>query len=982
MGSKFLEMSPLWVSLLLLGLIGLIVYTMFLRRVKEITINTRPVTLLGILLVSIPVLFFLEYSHVLGYFSSIFQELGVASKDIPTQLGQQLGIVDVSLFSSGSVFVKFMEKYVVSIFALFLLPLSAVGAGLPFKKILGTFKNAERLFLQILGGLAILSVLLFFIAWAGVFSPNILWAVVILSGILGIIFEGKNIVYSLITKTTRTYSLLGACGYWLCGVLIAMLAALSFLHVLRPMPIGWDDITLYMNLPNLISQYQHLVSGFGTYSWGLIMAMGFSLFGNATFGMLYSFIGGILAIWGVYLLLSHTESAETQSPLALILTTVFISAPFFQFQFSEDMKVDLALTAFGSGSLLLMLEYFKAETVKKERGLLLVLGIFLGCMLGIKFTALIFFFFSAVFIGWKYGKALLATAVSFFFAAFLFGANIISIGGIVYPAEWVLPTCILLVLLGVGCLVFAFVKSKDSVRGLFALLMMGVVSFGMFAPWMVYNALSFCDGKEQCTFQGFNSVLYGKQKAPSLVPKEVATSTGTTMNSDAVELKKVLEESGGSQKEELQRYRGFDKGVFSYATLPVDVTMGTNERGDYITIGWVFLALLPFAFFSGLFSLSESRKVKNMTSMAIVLGVFSVVIFIFSILSFKVLLPQNLTEYAQLIIFLITAGIYAVAYYAAKLGSGEKKMYWIALVSATFLYWFTWTYLANGVIWYGILGFLPLLLLGQAGLEELHKSDRDWFGPFILLILVFWIVPMYAYKITVNDVQVPQLGNSWKAIVAQCEATKVSPANAQILAGTIQSLIRREEDQTAVAKACSLYLDKSITKSDFESAARAGAAEVTGKQYSMPDSLTFILYKAGVLKNEEDSMAQMNAPYAKAISEIRKVDMSVKIYRVGTFMPYYTPQNDQRMLADNQLDIFMEYYLPEMDKKAFIKTLKDSGIGYIVYDNKTETIDKTPGKTLTKKVELFKEFAKDNPDLELRVGTGDDSDAILVYKIL
>ncbi|MFN7160820.1 MAG: hypothetical protein ACK4NC_04405 [Candidatus Gracilibacteria bacterium] len=978
-------MSPLWVCLLIVGLIGLIVYTIFFRRVKEITVGVRPITFLSIFLVAVPILFFLEYSHVLGYFSGIFEQLGLAAKDIPAQLGQQLGVSDVSLFAAGSVFVKFMEKYIMGVFSIIILFLSALGAGLVFRKLLGSFRNAERFFLQILGGFAVLCTVLIFIGWAGLFHTTVLQLLIAVAALLGIIFEGKSIWNSLTTKTVKVYSLLGAVSFWTCGVLIAVLAALSFMHVLRPMPIGWDDITLYMNLPNLTAQYHHLVSGFGTYSWGLIMALGFSLFGSATFGMLYSFAGGLLAIWGIYLLFSYKESEGTQVPLALILTTVFAAAPFFQFQFSEDMKVDLALTAFGSGSLILMMEYFQAETSKREKGILVLLGVLLGCMLGIKFTALIFFFFAAVFIGWKYGKALLALAISLFFTAFLFAANIISLGGIVYPKEWVTPTAVILIISGIGVLFFAFSKSKDILKSLKALLLMGIISFLMFAPWMAYNASSYCDVKEQCKFQGLNSMLYGKLKAPTLVPKEVSVATENPINPDAVELKKILEESGGSQVEELQRYRGFDKGVFSYATLPVDATMGTNERGDYITIGWVFLALLPFAFMAGV--LNDLRKKNRLEKIYFGIGiVLALMLFAFSVSGTKLALPAAFGDYSQGIIFVITGLMYAGVYGLWRLSSNEEDPVHVkALVAATLLYWFTWTYLANGVIWYGILGFLPLLLLAKRGLEKLYAAEREWFAPIVLLILLFWITPMYAYKMTVNDVQVPVLGSSWKAIVEKCETAKNNPANAQILANTIQSLITREEDQTAVAKACSLYMDRAISKADFENAAQAGVAEIVGKQYGMPDSLTFILYKAGILNNEEDAMAQMNVPYANAISEIRKVDPSVKIYRIGTFMPYYTPQNDRRMLTDNQLDVFMQYYLPEMDEKAFIKTLKDSGIGYIVYDNKTETIDKTPQKTLTKKVELFKNFrdlAVKNKDLDLIVGTGISSDAILVYKLL
>lgn len=70
------------------------------------------------------------------------------------------------------------------------------------------------------------------------------------------------------------------------------------------------------------------------------------------------------------------------------------------------------------------------------------------------------------------------------------------------------------------------------------------------------------------------------------------------------ELKKIednstsqaISQSGQSQNEDLGRYFGYDRGANNYLKLPLNLTMQSNQPGEYTDITPFFLALIPVIF--------------------------------------------------------------------------------------------------------------------------------------------------------------------------------------------------------------------------------------------------------------------------------------------------------------------------------------------------------------------------------------------------
>ncbi len=66
---------------------------------------------------------------------------------------------------------------------------------------------------------------------------------------------------------------------------------------------------------------------------------------------------------------------------------------------------------------------------------------------------------------------------------------------------------------------------------------------------------------------------------------KTATMRSTTVSSD-----------GQSQNEDLGRYFGYEKGINNYVRLPLNLTFQKNQAGEFTSITYIFLALIPALF--------------------------------------------------------------------------------------------------------------------------------------------------------------------------------------------------------------------------------------------------------------------------------------------------------------------------------------------------------------------------------------------------
>lgn len=116
--------------------------------------------------------------------------------------------------------------------------------------------------------------------------------------------EMKELFFDLIRtkwtslKTDDTFlSALGpiVTGFFLVTLLI--LVSVNIVNIVRPFPIGWDDLGVYMNFPKLMA-LAHDVKGYGMVLWQTFTAIGF-LGGSTTQAFFLNELGSLLAILSV-----------------------------------------------------------------------------------------------------------------------------------------------------------------------------------------------------------------------------------------------------------------------------------------------------------------------------------------------------------------------------------------------------------------------------------------------------------------------------------------------------------------------------------------------------------------------------------------------------------------------------------------------------------------------------------------------------------
>lgn len=814
---------------------------------------------------------------------------------------REFGLSDPMLVNGFMMFFSLVRHVAWGVGALMMMVLAFLGAGTWFRRYLSieSTSSNERIFLSVGIGAAVWITILTVLGLVGLLVPPLVLGLLVLAVLMALIREGKTLLHILWQPQTLTWKrgegLLQP--IFVAGLLLV--TAATFLHVLRPIPIGWDDIGVYMNVPSLTAQHQTLVGGFGTYSWGLIMSLGFLVWQTPYVAMLFSFLGGLLAFWGIYTVLRRVFSEV--SPVPFMLTTAFAMSPFVLFQLGEDMKIDLALLFIGSVATLLSISVYQQEKLRRPV-VYLLLGLLLGVAFGIKLTAvlLVLFVLGLLLLRFSGGWGITALVSWLLFA--LFAGNIFAMGGLEIESTVRLLAVVLTAALGVIPSVQVFVREGGTTAlKLILLVLLGFII--PMTPWFAFNIHSWC--AEGCPPPSMSLILYSKSGQPTLpVLPQVGTGSGTNIGEG---LQNELQTTGGTVTEELGRYAGFEQNVMHYLSLPLDASFSLNVSGDYVTVGWVFVTLLLLAAAWGV----TQFPLRGHLFLISGLGFFLIFLFVGTFWGGPVVAPWLMHGVTLLIVGVLIASLtYVVHQQQQETGMTswirhlfhKKESGWrdaplmmhIALL--VMLYGFLWMYLASGVVWYGIPVILGVFLLGGSVLLQMRRTEEGRIHYLLLvsLLVLFWIVPMGIYKMTTSETSIKRFHVARESLVSSF-----------------------------------------IPATSF-------------------DTRHFLLFKAGVL-DQESGLRFFNGEYYAA-AKLLNADIEGKVYRVGTLLPYFVASNDTRFASDNQLDQFIASYLPEADPQSFVQRLYDAGFRYIVFDLGTDSIDKTSGKTLTKKVDIFQSF--------------------------
>ncbi len=459
----------------------------------------------------------------------------------------------------------------------------------------------------------------------------------------------------------------------LLGWLLLSTLALNFLEVVRPFPIGWDDLGSYLNRPRLLVSYGHFIASMSPFDWTYLTSLGFLLFGyDAPFGstasMMVNWSAGLLAVFAVFAL-ARTFLGKKTGLLSALLYYALPLVGHFSF---ADMKIDNAIFFFGALATLMLLlalvppdsasteseraQHGSAELTTSVAPLLLLSGLFVGFAFATKVTAIMVVFpLGAMLLGMVVHPAAFAGGLLLAFAAFA-KQRAFSIGDIMLRITGVAPAndisfwfTMICVVLGITLIAVLLLRGRTgSLRDGWAqhtaplrlCLAFGIGLFIAVAPWIEHNNIERGRVIPVFDLSAPNTLSPGVDIVN--LPAELAvdrsapacTATGT--------------------KEELDRYWGFDHGWAHYLTLPWRTVMNMNSTGYYVTTVPVLL-LFPLLLLLPYFWKKEARWLR-----------------------------------------------------------------WLAL--GTFMMLLEWVFLANGIPWYGV----GMLLGFVIGLEALvvHAPDR------------------------------------------------------------------------------------------------------------------------------------------------------------------------------------------------------------------------------------------------------------------
>lgn len=416
-------------------------------------------------------------------------------------------------------------------------------------------------------------------------------------------------------------------GSVLLGWLLLSYLAFNFLSVVRPFPIGWDDLGVYMNDPRLLVSYGFAIPRLAAFQWEYLTGLGFLLFGydvpfGATNALLINWMAGAFALLAVYVF-GRRFLGRLGGILAALLYYTLPLVGHFSF---ADMKVDNAVFTMGALGMLGVWCYLfpNAEgtegtdgaEVKRDLRWLIVGGVLLGFGFAMKPTVIMAVMATlAVLVG------ALVQPVGFLGAAFFAWAvftkegtfNVANVASRVYgnpevlSKVWVLAACLIA---GVVLIGYAVHKHRKSVRP--ALIAVGVFLLSVTAavsPWIIRN-----------------NILRGRH-IPGIVltaPNNLSVNFIVSKDADEppagqkvrrlpdelmVDMQSAACSTSTSKKEELDRYWGYGEGWGHYVTLPWRTVMNADSFGYYVTT-MPALLLLPLLLLLPAFWKKENRWLR------------------------------------------------------------------------------------------------------------------------------------------------------------------------------------------------------------------------------------------------------------------------------------------------------------------------------------------------------------------------------------
>jgi len=170
-------------------------------------------------------------------------------------------------------------------------------------------------------------------------------------------------------------------------VVLFVVISTNIVNIVRPYPIGWDDLGVYMNFPKLIA-FSESTSNMGMILWQSFTGIGF-MHKSATLAFFLNEFGSALAIMGIWAgIRFFSKRNHPIVSLPLLATTIFMGLPMIVFQQAKDMKLDPGLLGISTLAIVSLFMALEEKEGKSRNVLYVIAGALIGIAFSIKITTL------------------------------------------------------------------------------------------------------------------------------------------------------------------------------------------------------------------------------------------------------------------------------------------------------------------------------------------------------------------------------------------------------------------------------------------------------------------------------------------------------------------------------------------------------------------------------------------------------------------
>lgn len=882
-----------------------------------------------------------------------------------------------------------------------------------------TFQILSSLWVWFFIFLTLLNIFWFF-GWYNIYV--LFWILIWMSALSykNIIELGKSFLHSEIKIQDETFSPEKNTPFWKINlylysteflfIVVSFLLSVNFINILRPMPIWWDDLWVYMNYPNLIASAWDLLNLWGMYAWQVFTWIGF-MFSASTQAFFLNNFWWILSLLVIVLSLSELlkSSKKTFINIPLLLGTIFLSMPMVIFQLAKDMKLDPGLFFVSSIVIYMTLyifikyigykketqwEHFKivSETVGNQNTVEVVFNkqtkhwftsyftsfthigedifdkknylvyIFVIWLLAwfafsIKFTSLLLIsaFIWVVF----YAKLWVAWFLAYiaFYIAIFTKAKLWAMMNIVIPTEASFVNNVFIVWAWIGVLFLAYAINKYSFVAfkkltiLFCLFISGVVIW--VSPWLVKNIISTGSLSVSSLLNGKAdnlSIDYTKIYSQEELDKINATNAKTSMT-----------ESWTSTDEDLWRYLWYEKWINNYLKLPYNLTMQVNQKGEYTDITFLYLAFIPVILFLGYKS-----------------WIFAIGTFLYLLIPLSLFFPffnNYFTEFAAKFelpfgYIIIFAFFLIPTLYLLYTLNKEKfsQLFRLNLIFGMF-YIFLWTVSAFWIVWYGIAMYYSLLFMLWIGIYYVssyseNEDSKNIFFKFFWSIVVLLIVSVYFFQssfphgfINLKQASYAQFkAGEYNNYIAIFEA---QPTYYNIL---VELNIKKDKHQELQENILSHTNNQKLK--DIIANNKIDNLVSLNQVLTELSNIENTNHQADISLVKKEAKNLRTQLYKNVLYPKNEFKNTAWIYRIGTFLRYFITDNYKRLYEDSLVFSFDKYFYDDENIDLWIERMKKVWLEYFLVDLNAATIDKDPARNLTKRYEsLLQTFTSDKLEL-------------------